>query len=531
MIQSLRRPSRFHIQNFEECSEASSLNKIVRHFATHVRKLRFGQRRKKISLADFEFIMRSMINVEEVTLNELCIDGHHKKLANNLIEMPMLKKLILTDFHDESVDVISRVKAKLLEELYVQGQTEVVLNFEQFFKNHKTIKTISMSGKLLNPEAFLHLQLSKLQVYNGGNSDGNRMYLRDVIAYQPKLKHLDLLSDQGVPFDYWFDEDENPNVSVNDDLFAVICGLKELESLKIVIGQVTPHAIGKIANLTNLKELVLNAAGDDIDFDNDYDYDVNEMRTDVQFQKCFRKLIATPLPKLESFTWSSKVCEVDNEYWMSEDEEMMEHAREREYSSLGKVNIIATMAPSFPLLKFLKIEMKTNDASDINVRDILKQFSHLDTLQLKTSSSFKGGQSSKHEHIKHVKINEIEKNFLIEMLESMPNLESLEIRDTQFSLDKSFLQNLQASIPDRLKKIKLKFNSQRREDFALENVVILQDIIKKLQKCEVKLTGNCNFDSLAEKVDRSVNVSLPRSPKWYIPGDADDFESYMQLWK
>ncbi|KAG4071552.1 hypothetical protein HA402_011706 [Bradysia odoriphaga] len=98
------------------------------------------------------------------------------------------------------------------------------------------------------------------------------------------------------------------------------------------------------------------------------------------------------------------------------------------------------------------------------------------------------------------------------MLGLMPNLESLVVRRALFSLEKVYLERLQAN-------------------FAIDNVVILQNIVKKLQTGKIKLTGNCNFDSLAEKIDRSVGVSLPRSPKWYIPFDDIGHESYMQLWK
>lgn len=508
--------------------------KIVKHFANHVITLRFDENEQAMHIADIALLMDSMNNVEEVTFTALKVNGYAKERSKNpTIQMPKLKRIILDDCYDAaSVDgVLACVSAKSLEGLYVQGTN--VSDYNQFFNDNKTINSIVMatSDEQHNLKALDQLQLSELQIYLDGDSNGNTV--RDVVAHQPKLKHLNLLPDQQAPYDHWFDPDDDVKGIVHKDLFNIICNLKDLESLKMAIGQtVTPDAMRKMGALTNLKQIVISASAVEGDFDNDYDYDVGKMRSDVHFQKCFQKLIATPLPKLESFTWSLKNCEWDDEYFMSDDEDLMEAARHKEYSSLGRVNIIATMASSFSFLKCLRIEMKTNDAGDtINVRDALKRFCKLETLHLKTNSTFEGDPIQMHECIKHVKINEIEKHFLIEMLQMMPNLETFVVRNTLFSLDASFLKSLQAVIPQRLKNLELKFHSRKHQDFAMENVVILQTIVKRLVKGKVKLTGNCGFDSLAEKIDRSVGVSLPRSPKWYVPGDDIGYESYMELWK
>ncbi len=509
MLNSLRRPSRFDIKNHQQITDAS--RKIVKHFALHVRTLQLHRSDEdesdehKYTIPDLAFIISTMVNVEEITLKNLKFYGNTKEVAKNTktIHLPMLKKLILIDGDDEeSVNgLLSCVSTSSLEYFYFRGHNKIALDFTQFFKNNRTIKTIVMAktGKVPNLKAFEHLQLLKLQI----NFDESSTL--DVVSHQPRLKYLNLLPHQEV---------------VHEDLFNVVCSLKDLESLKLAIGQIPPEAIGKFVKLTSLKELVVNATRDEADFNNGNNYDIDKMRSDVNFQKCFRKLIATPLPKLESFTWSLKNCERDKQ------EEQMKFA----HSTLGSVNIIETMAPSFPLLKHLRIEMRMNDESDsINIRDALKRFCYLETLQLKTGSTFKGGPISMHERIKNVQIYEIEENFLIEMLRSMPNLESLKVRNTQFSLDEMFLKSLQAAIPDRLKKLKLNFNSSRHRDFTVENVVILQNIIKKLKIVKLKLTGSCNFNLLAEKIDRSIGVSLPKLPKWFLPGAYR--ESCMQLWK
>lgn len=154
---------------------------------------------------------------------------------------------------------------------------------------------------------------------------------------------------------------------------------------------------------------------------------------------------------------------------------------------------------------------------DINVRDILKRCLYLENLKLtKISSTFKGEPISMHENIKHMKINAIEQNFLIEMIRMMPNLESLQIIRTQFPFNKIFLQNMHAAVTDSLKKLKLKFNSQRSQDFAVENLAILEDIIKKLHSFRVLLTGNYNFSTLSGKISSSGYILE---------------SSYLLLWK
>lgn len=226
MMHSLRRPARFVIENHEKCSKGSKVNKIVEHFAVHVRKLEFRDDSENIKLTDFESIMRSMINVEEAIFNGLNIYGNSKKLASNPIVMPSLKKLVLINCDVESVDIILCVKATLLEEFYVYVPTEDVLDFTQFFNNNKTIKHFAMFGQLQHPHAFKHLQLSKLKISN----DGNVAILRDVIAHQPKLKYLNLLPDQEVDDEwYWEYEQAYRKIRVNDEIFTAICNLKELK--------------------------------------------------------------------------------------------------------------------------------------------------------------------------------------------------------------------------------------------------------------------------------------------------------------
>lgn len=537
---SLRRTSRFEIANHAKCSEASKLKKIIQHFAIHVEKLKFSRDDKNIMITDFEYIMRSMINVMEVTFDGLNIYGNPKKLAENPIPLPKLKKLVLEHCDEESMEIMLRlVKASSLEDVHVHIHNDDVFDFTPFFMVHKTIKRVTMSGQLQHGNAFKQLELTNLQIYN----DGNDFFLRDVIGHQPKLKYLNLLFHDELPYGL-DEEDDDPKPIVNDELFKVICTLTELETLKIGIGQLSSDAIAGIVNLVNLKELVLKPVGsnDYSDYDNDYDYDINQKRQRVNYRKIFRKLIAIKLLNLTSFTWSFgndmnsyEFFDSDQEDCASDEEHFMGAAHRREFEDLGKINIIKTMAPCFPNLKYLKIKMANSD-DNVNVRDILELLPHLETLQLKMDCSFEGAPIELHEQIKHMKISNIEPNSLIEMMQLMPNLLSLEIVNTKFSLNKILLQNLQAAVPKSLKSLKLNLNSRNYKDFDVDNIKILQEILKNIQKCDIKLTGSANFDRVSNMIDRSIDPnlgrSMPRSPKGYYPGDDyENHESYLKLWK
>lgn len=148
---------------------------------------------------------------------------------------------------------------------------------------------------------------------------------------------------------------------------------------------------------------------------------------------------------------------------------------------------LETMASSFPKLKYLKIEM--NSEKYINVRDVLKHFPYLETLSLKIRSTFDGKSISLHQNIKHVKIDEIKTRFLIEAIRFMPRLESLAIGKKQFSLEKHFLQNIHANLPNSLKTLKIKFSSRSGEDFAHRNSIYASmdalTIIKNICNCNI----------------------------------------------
>lgn len=476
IMHSLRRPFRMVIENHEKGLKNVKLKEIVERFAVHVSKLEFRRDHENILIDDFGSIMRSMVNVEEAIF-ELNIYGNPRKLKRDPITLPYLKKLILIHCDEESMDAIVCLKASLLEEFHVHIHTEDEFDFTKVFKQNNTIKKVVMTGKLQNPLAFKHLQLTHLQIYN----DGNVSFLREVISHQPNLKYLNLLFDQDLSYDtWWLEEDEESRIRIGNEVFEAICTLKHLETLKVGIEELLPDTVVGFVNLVNLKELVMTAVGEYTDYESDSEYsdkEAKQVRKNVHFQTNFRKLISTSLPNLESFTWSLANCEVDY--------------HDNEFSGLGDVNIIKTMARNFPNLKYLEIKME-NTMDVINVRDALKLFPHLESLKLKICTSFVGEQIQMHENIKHMKIDGFEPKFLIEMLRLMPNLESLAMMTT-LSFNKNFLVNLQSAVPISLKNLELKLYSHIEQDFVIENIQILQYIIKNLNKCNINITGNCNL--------------------------------------
>lgn len=92
-------PFKFTIDNHvnQASSKATKLNGIVQRFAIHIRKLDFGSY-NPVSIADIEFVLRPMINLEELTFNELELDDKVKLIENISILLPRLERLFVTRY-------------------------------------------------------------------------------------------------------------------------------------------------------------------------------------------------------------------------------------------------------------------------------------------------------------------------------------------------------------------------------------------------------------------------------------------------
>lgn len=167
MMYSLRRPYRFTIENHEQCSESSKLKKIVERFGIHVRKLKFMRGNEPINVTGYDFIVRSIVNVTEATFDNLSINGKVDGIGCNPIVLPKLKKLTLDQCEFQSQSIILQMVASSLEEFRVQNQEDY--DFTEFFRNHSTIKKITMCQIPEQPRAFDHLQLTHLQIYECSN--------------------------------------------------------------------------------------------------------------------------------------------------------------------------------------------------------------------------------------------------------------------------------------------------------------------------------------------------------------------------
>lgn len=323
MMQSLRRPFRLTIENYE----VSKLHQIILRFAVHVRQLEFSSN-NVVDITDFEYIMRPMINLVEMTFEELELDGNAVMIENISIVLPRLERMFLKICHINFEDILSRIEAKSLKEFTVLSDNWL-FDFTKFFKCHKTIKHVTMTTK--------HLQLTHLRII------GNEIvFRRNVIKHQPNLKHLSFLLDDD-PYFTWSDDYTRSNV--NDEDFTLICSLAKLETLRLTIGKLLPDVVAEIANLQNLNELVLKVIGGS---DTDYCIYTKHMLEFVHFQKTFRKLITIPLPKLESFPWSVKYCEFD-EFFYDNDEFVDSYLRK--INEFGYTNVFRSMALSSTRLK------------------------------------------------------------------------------------------------------------------------------------------------------------------------------------
>lgn len=503
MIFSLRRTTQFSIENHEICSD-EKFKKLIAHFAVHVKELTFGRLDKDIPINKFEYIMRSMTNLVELTVEELKIDASHNEIRQikmSPVILPSLKKLSLTYYDLKSMGIVTCLESNSLNEFHFHGNNRY--DFTQFFQRHMHIKNVTLSGKLRHSKGYEHLQLTHLQIYNCKNE-----FLREMIVHQPRLQHLELLFEKDlsskVPNERkrWPDDTFTYQLTIDDDVFQAICVLTQLETLSIQIGRLTANVIANISKLVNLKKLVVKPSTQgscNQIFENGQD--VNHERACLKcepYKEIFRTLIDIPLSTLESFTWwSSKGCGVGYTRFM----------KLIDFDS----NKIVKMAKCFPNLKHLaiKIEDRCSNGDKINVHNILQAFNQLKTLELQITSTFEVSSVQIHKNIEHIRIEMMDGNLLTDMMRtiSMPNLNSLDISKIMFK--KNVLQNVQATIPNNLKDLKLNFTSKDQVDLTVDNFNILREIFDNPHRCKIII--NCDFYvtvKINEFIDSKMNFLL-----------------------
>lgn len=385
-MHSYRRPFRLTIESHEKCSEASKLSKMIQRFAVHVRKLEFSSD-KLVDIADFAYIMHPMINLAEVTFEDLDLDGNVERIEHISIELPSLERIFFKNCHENFMDIFLRVKANSLKEF--TAFSDNFLNFEKVFNCNKNIKHLTMTGDVAYPNATKHLHLTHLRIFTD-----DPIFRQGVIEHQRSVKYLSFLLEDD-PYKIWSDVVIISNVK--DEEFSLICSLAKLETLRIQIGRLLPDVFAGIENLKNLNELTMKAVGEDEIFCDNYQFYTKKMDEFLHFEKMFRKLITIPIPKLAALTWSVMNCEF-NEFF--EDDDVFIESYFDNINQFSYINVFGTMAVSFPNLKYLKIEMPES-LGLFSIHDVLKCFPHLETLMLDVNIDIESKPIIMHTNMTH----------------------------------------------------------------------------------------------------------------------------------
>lgn len=378
------------------------------------------------------------------------------------------------------------VQSNLLEEFHFHGKN--IYDFTPFFERHRTIKKVTLSGKLRHSIGCEHLQLTHLCVYNSKND-----FLCEMIAHQPGLKHLELMYRKdlvrAIPFERRPDDSSCYQLTVDYDVFQTICDLTRSETLSIQIGRLTATVVTNSSKLINLKKLVVKPTKDgcrQIYSAGDVEDIERACLRCEPYKEIFRTFIATPLLTLESFTWSFRACCIGS----------IEHMK---MIDLGSSQIVQ-MAKSFPTLKHLAIQMGDNHGrgDKINVNEILQACEQLKSLELQISSIGDGSSAQMHNNIECMRIAMLDGVHLIDMMRtiSMPKLHSLE-GIGKVKLEKTFLPNVLATIPSNLKDLQLNFTCDDEAELIVGNFNILREIFEGLQRCKITIFS-CDCDMAAK---------------------------------
>lgn len=107
--------------------------------------------------------------------------------------------------------------------------------------------------------------------------------------------------------------------------------------------------------------------------------------------------------------------------------------------------------------------------------------------------------------MKHLVINKMDFDQLMNGMMYMPNLESLEITDKRawIPFTNLNLQTIHKGFPKFLARLGLTFGILSN-DFDRDVIKTLQEMIASLQSSSIKLIGNCDYDKLLEAIEGSI---------------------------
>ncbi|CAO1396240.1 unnamed protein product [Diamesa serratosioi] len=187
-------------------------------------------------------LLKLVPNVETITLNQLSSTADRKQHLTEQSEdhnLHHLRELTLIDcFAMEKI--LELIPKGVITSFTVDIKKMNTLT--KFFLKQTNIKRLSTSIKnneigLTQP--YNHLQLHHLQIQYCHSA--SLPLLKSSIQNQPNLHSLEL-----------------GNIGITDDIFRVICGLRQLRILKLSLNNLSTGVFGEISQLKNLTELTID---------------------------------------------------------------------------------------------------------------------------------------------------------------------------------------------------------------------------------------------------------------------------------
>ncbi|CRL08610.1 CLUMA_CG021574, isoform A [Clunio marinus] len=236
------------------------VNDVTQKFGARLRKFELvsdGGRVSTLKESQLIKILSSIPNVEVLVLNNIVVKSEQNP-DDNIAEFNLhkLKELTIDECYLNSLIIFKRIPKDTLRKLtcYLNSLTIFKripkdtlrkltftsdpvdqMQFQQFLNQQRNIKKFELFD--MTEVKFNHLKLEHLKI-----SQNCLMNIPEVLQQQPKLLHLD-----------------SATTLFNDEAFAAMCELKNLEIAKIIIDEVSGNVFQFLRQLVNLKELRLES--------------------------------------------------------------------------------------------------------------------------------------------------------------------------------------------------------------------------------------------------------------------------------
>jgi hypothetical protein len=226
--------------NLKSCrllESSERIEVILQKFNRRIKKFKFWcsvqNECAEVSETQLVKILDSIPDVQELILRNICVKESRSSNIFKELNLLKLRQLTVDYCLFDTPSILNRIPRDVLSELVFTFDSMDETYFQKFFNQQTKIKKLELfeNDKL----TFDHLQLEHLKISSG-------IDFVVMLSQQPRLRYLDFAIT-------WID----------DDTFAAVCKLKNLEVLKMLIDQVSCREFKNLTNMTRLKELRIDS--------------------------------------------------------------------------------------------------------------------------------------------------------------------------------------------------------------------------------------------------------------------------------